>query len=182
MFAASARCIVLVGETTRLSNRRWLFAPTKARPSSEARARRLGLVQVHVGCVETGRLSNRRWLCAPTKARPSSEAWARATVCCQAQDDPAITDFRPACANIRDLLAVFKEPADAASSAVRAKMHHSSQVRYSNRRSLCAKVAAWAAPQAEVTDAAFSEARAKTRHSSQVRYSKRRSLCANTAD
>src|SRR4029078_11637980 len=98
MFAASARCIVLVGETTRLSNRRWLFAPTKARPSSEARARRLGLVQV-----QTVRLSNRRSLCAPTKARPSSEAWARATVCCQAQDDPAITDFRPACANIRDL-------------------------------------------------------------------------------
>src|SRR5262245_11953125 len=104
MIAASARCIVLVVETTRLSNRRWLFAPTKA--------------------------------------TPSSEAWARATACCQAQDDPAIADFRPARANIRDLLAALKKPADAASNAVPEKMRHSSQVRYSNRRTLCAKVAA----------------------------------------
>src|SRR6188474_886368 len=142
MIAASTRCIVSVGETTRLSNRRWLFAPTKARPSSEARAGPLSLAQAHVGCVETERLSNRRWPLAPTKARPSSEAWARATACCQAQDDPATADFRPACANIRDPLAALDEPADAASSALRAKMRHSSQVRFSNRPSLCAKLAA----------------------------------------
>src|SRR4029450_7926900 len=148
MIAASARCTGSVGATKRLSTRRWLFAPAKARPSSEARARLLDLAQAHVGCVETGRLSNRRWLFAPTKARPSSEAWARAPVLCQAQDDPAAADFRAARANVRGLLAARADSAEAALNALRVKMRHSSQVRYSNRRSLCATVADCTAAQA----------------------------------
>jgi hypothetical protein len=60
---------------------------------------------------------------------PLSETQARLPVFAQAQEEAEIVDLRAERANIRDLLAVRDDSADATLKALRAKMFHSTQAR-----------------------------------------------------